>query len=58
MFNYLIPLDLAVVLEVNSMVYSAFIVFDAKMAHVNAQMGREEQAKMNSLNLMENLGEV
>ena len=28
------------------------------MAHVNAQMGREEQAKMNSLNLMENLGEV
>ena len=28
------------------------------MAHPNKQMGRHEQATMNSLNLMENLGEV
>ncbi len=28
------------------------------MAHANKQMGRHEQATMNSLNLMENLGEV
>lgn len=45
-------------LEINTMIYSAFVVSDSKMAHVNKQMGRHEQAKINSLNLMENLAEV
>lgn len=45
-------------LEINTMIYSAFVVSDSKMAHVNKQMGRAEQAKINSLNLMENLAEV
>ncbi len=35
LFNYLIPLDLAVMLETNQIFYSVFIVMDAKMAHVN-----------------------
>ena len=58
LFNYLIPLDLAVMLEVNAIFYSGFIPADAKMTHINHQMGRIDNAKTNSLNLLENLGEV
>ena len=58
LYNYLIPLDLAVLLEFIAIMYSGFILMDAKMAHVNRTMGRVEQAKMNSLNLLENLAEV
>ena len=57
-FNNLVPLDLAVVLEFNAIFYSGFISADAKMTHVNKQMGRVDNAKVNSLNLMENLAEV
>ena len=58
LFNYLVPLDLAVCLEFNAIFYSGFIVADAKMTHINKEMGRIDNAKMNSLNLIENLGEV
>ena len=58
LFNYLVPLDLAVMLEVNAIFYSGFIPADAKMTHINHQMGRIDNAKTNSLNLLENLGEV
>jgi len=58
LFNYLIPLDLAVMLEANAIFYSGYISVDAKMTHANAQMGTMDQAKMNSLNLFENLAEV
>ena len=58
LFNYLIPLDLAVMLEVNAIFYSGFIPADAKMTHLNRQMGRIDNTKTNSLNLLENLGEV
>lgn len=57
-FNNLVPLDLAVMLEFNAIFYSGFISADAKMTHVNKQMGRVDNAKVNSLNLMENLAEV
>lgn len=58
LFNYLVPLDLAVMLELNAIFYSGFIPADAKMTHINHQMGRIDNAKTNSLNLLENLGEV
>ena len=58
LFTYLIPLDLSVCLEFNAVFYSGFIVADAKMTHINKEMGRIDNAKMNSLNLIENLGEV
>ena len=58
LFNYLIPLDLAVMLEFNAVFYSGFIVADANMAHVNRQMKRVDHPKNNSLNLVENLAEV
>jgi len=54
----LIPLDLAVGIEFNAIFYSGFISADAKMTHVNKQMGRIDYAKTNTLNLMENLAEV
>ena len=57
-FNNLVPLDLAVMLEFNAIFYAGFISADAKMTHVNKQMGRVDNAKVNSLNLMENLAEV
>ena len=58
LFNYLVPLDLPVMLELNAIFYSGFITADAKMTHINHQMGRIDNAKTNSLNLLENLGEV
>ena len=58
LFNYLIPLDLAVMLEFNAVFYSGFIVADANMAHENRQMKRVDYPKNNSLNLVENLAEV
>ena len=58
LYNYFIPLDLSVMIEVIAMGYSAFIGTDAKMTHVNAEMGRIEHATTNSLNLLENLAEV
>ena len=45
-------------LEVNAIFYSGFITADAKMTHLNRQMGRIEHAKTNTLNLLENLAEV
>ena len=58
LFNYIIPLDLAVMVEFNAVFYTGFITNDAKMTHVNEQMRRIESAKTNTLNLLENLGEV
>ena len=58
LFNYLVPLDLAVMLEMNAIFYSGFIPLDAQMTHVNRQMGRAENAKTNTLNLLENLAEI
>ena len=58
LFNYAIPLDIAVMLELNAIFYSLYVVWDAKMTYLNEDMGRIEAATMNSLNLMENLGEV
>ena len=58
LFNYLIPLDLAVMIEFNAIFYSGFISADAKMTHVNTQMNRIDFVKTNTLNLMENLAEV
>ena len=58
LFNDLVPLDLAVMLEFNAVFYSGFIVADANMAHINTQMNRVDYPKNNSLNLIENLAEV
>lgn len=58
LFGYLVPLDLAVCLEFNAIIYSGFIVADAKTTHLNKEMCRIDSTKMNSLNLIENLGEV
>lgn len=35
LFNYLVPLDLAVMLELNAIMYSGFIPADAKMTSLN-----------------------
>ena len=51
-YNYLIPLDLAVTLEFIAIFYSAFILWDVKMAHTNRRNGNVEKATMNSLNLI------
>ena len=45
-------------IEFNAVFYSGFISADAKMTHFNEQMKRIENAKTNTLNLMENLAEV
>ena len=58
LYNYLLPLDLAVLLELVAILYSYWIINDAKMAYVNKVLGRMDQPKMNSLNLIENLGEI
>ena len=58
LFNNLVPLDLAVMLEFNAIFYSGFISADANMNHINKQMMRVDNAKTNTLNLMENLAEV
>ena len=58
LFNYLIPLDLAVMLEFNVLFYISYIGWDANMTYYNTQMGRVDGPKMNTLNLIENLGEV
>ena len=57
-YNYLVPLDLAVILEIVAILYSFFIVHDAKMSHINERLGCIDHTSMNSLNLIENLGEV
>ena len=56
--NYLVPLDLAVCLEFIQLFYFGFILSDAKMTNFNREMGRIDSCKINSLNLMDNLGEV
>ena len=58
LFNYCIPMDIAVMLELNAIGYSLFLVWDAKMTYLNSAMGRIDSAKVNSLNMLENLGEV
>ena len=58
LYGYLIPLDLAVLLEFTALFYSPFIVWDAHMMHTNRHLGCIDSAKMNSLNLIDNLGEV
>ena len=58
LYNNIIPLDLAVMIEMNAIFYSGFIVADAKMAYANGTMGKIDKAKSNTLNLMENLAEV
>jgi phospholipid-transporting ATPase len=58
LFNNLIPLDLAVMLEFNSMLYAGYISVDANMTYANPEMGTIDHGKMNSLNLFENLAEV
>ena len=35
LFNYAIPLDIAVMLELNAIFYSLYIVWDAKMTYLN-----------------------
>jgi len=45
-------------LELNAIFYSLYLVWDAKMTYLNSSKGQIESAKMNSLNLIENLGEV
>ena len=56
--NYLMTLDLAVMLELVAIWYSPFVSIDAKMTKSNERLGTVETAQMNSLNLIENLGEV
>jgi len=56
--NYLMTLDLAVMLELTAIFYSSFVSMDVKMTKANERLGSMEHAKMNSLNLIENLGEV
>ena len=58
LFSYLCPLDIAVMLDLNAIFYSLYIHWDAKMHHIDRAMGRVESAKLNSLNLLENLGEI
>ena len=58
LFSYLCPLDIAVMLELNAIFYSLYIHWDAKMHHIDRTMGSLESAKLNSLNLLENLGEI
>ena len=57
-YNNIIPLDLAVMLEFNAIFYTGFIVADANMTYVNKPMGRLDSAKSNTLNLLDNLAEV
>ena len=56
--NFLMTLDLAVMLELVAIFYSPFVSIDAKMMKANDHLGTIETAKMNSLNLIENLGEI
>ena len=58
LFSYLCPLDIAVMLELNAINYSLYIHWDAKMHHIDRATGSVESAKLNSLNLLENLGEI
>jgi len=58
LFNNIIPLDLAVMVEFNAIFYSGFIVADSNMTYLNKDMGKIDCAKSNSLNLMENMAEV
>ena len=51
-------MDIAVMLELNAIGYSLFLVWDAKLTYLNSAMGRIDSAKVNSLNMLENLGEV
>jgi len=57
-YNNIIPLDLAVMLEFNAVFYTGFIVADARMTYVNKPMGRLDSTKSNTLNLLDNLAEV
>lgn len=45
-------------LELNAIFYSCYVLWDAKMTYLNKLLGRIESTTMNSLNLLENLGEV
>ena len=58
LFNYVIPLDIAVMLELNAIFYTIYMVWDGKMTYANEAMLRIDSMKVNSLNMMENLGEV
>ena len=58
LWNPIIPLDMAVMIEFNAIFYSGFLVADAKMTHLNKDMGRIDSPKTNTLNLLENLAEV
>lgn len=61
LYNYLVPLDLAVILEIVAIWYSFYLVNDYQMTHPKVGekvTGPIQQARMNSLNLIENLGEV
>ena len=61
LFNYLVPLDLAVILELVAIWYTHYLLSDYNMTHPKVGekvTGPIQGATMNSLNLIENLGEV
>ena len=45
-------------LELNAIFYTIYMVWDGKMTYANEAMLRIDSMKVNSLNMMENLGEV
>ena len=57
-YNLFLPLDLAVNVELTALVYIPFVSIDSAMAYENREFGRIDKAKANSVNLLENLGEV
>ena len=59
--NYLIPLDLVFVYQWIGIFYSFYLIRDYKMTHVTVEKTLTDslnRLKMNSLNLIEDLGEV
>ena len=58
LFNLFLPLDLAVIVEFTSIVYVPMVTTDAAMVYLNKDFCRMDRAKANSVNLLENLGEV
>jgi P-type E1-E2 ATPase len=58
LFNLFLPLDLAVIVEFTSIVYVPMVNVDAAMVYLNKDFCKMDSAKANSVNLLENLGEV
>jgi len=56
--NSFVPLDLLVIIEISKMFYTGFIEADATMMEADYLMRDIKQAKCNTLNLHEELGQV